>query len=269
MSEFSEKYGRYAVVTGASAGIGEEFARQLAERGVDLVMVARRGAKLDTLAAELEEEHGTRTEVIELDLLEPTAVAELVERTASLDVGLLVANAGITTAGPLIGNSIEAEMAVARLNMLVPLQLVHSYGNALSKRGGGGMILVSSTIAHASAPYLANYAATKAYVASLGQAVNRELRGDGVDVLTVLPGPTKTEGTETAEGIDFSKMPVPMGEPAKVVRKALRSLGRRSTVIPGALNRSMDLSGKYLTPRPVSTRMFGSLVSRALDNSPG
>lgn len=179
MTDLRAKYGEYALVTGASSGIGAEFAEQLAAAGFSLVLVARRKDRLEALAGRLRAAYRTATEVIELDLGAEGAVAELARRTASLDVGLVVASAGVVTSGPFLGNDLAAEEELLRLNLLVPAQLAHVYGRLLASRGHGGLILVSSAVAFAPAPYTANYAAAKAYVASLGQALGYELKGSG------------------------------------------------------------------------------------------
>jgi uncharacterized protein len=268
MKDLRAQYGQYALITGASSGIGAEFAEQLAAAGLSLILVARRKDRLDALAARLRAEHGTTAEVAELDLAADGAVAELARRTGRLDVGLVVASAGIVTSGPFLGNDLAAERALLRLNLEVPTELAHVYGRLLARRGRGGIILVSSAVAFAPVPYTANYAAAKAYTASLGQALHYELRPAGVDVLTLAPGPVRTEGAASAEGIDFGKLPVPAMQPAPVVRAALRSLGRKSLVIPGFPNKASDFVGKYLTPRRAQTAMYGALVSRALDERP-
>ncbi|HYB87905.1 MAG TPA: SDR family NAD(P)-dependent oxidoreductase [Streptosporangiaceae bacterium] len=268
MRDLRARYGEYALITGASSGIGAEFAEQLAAAGLNLILVARRKDRLDTLAGRLRAAHGTAAEVIGLDLAADGAVAELARRTARLDIGLIVASAGVVTAGPFLGNDLAAETALLNLNLLVPAQLAHVYGQQLSRRGRGGIILVSSAVAFSPVPYTANYAAAKAYTASLGQALYYELKLAGVDVLTLAPGPVRTEGAENADGIDFGKLPVPAMHPAPVVRAALRSLGRKPLAIPGAANKVSDLAGKYLIPRRTQTAMFGTLVSRALHEKP-
>jgi hypothetical protein len=260
------KYGQFAVITGASSGIGAEFARQLAKAGLDLVLVARSRDKLEHIGGELHDEFGTRVEIVELDLLDAGAIDELTRRTEELDIGLVVLAAGIFTAGPFTGNDLSAETDVVTLGAIRPMQLTHHYAGAFVERQRGGIILVASTVGHQSAPYLANYAATKAYVATLGQALSYELKPSGVDLTVLSPGPTNTEGVRTAAGIDFAKLPLPMMKPKPVVTKALKGLGRRSLVIPGRINKTTDVMAKYLSPRPVLTRMYGFLLSRALDD---
>jgi len=268
MTDLRARYGEYALVTGASSGIGAEFAVQLAAAGLSLVLVARRKDRMDALAGRLRAAHGISTEVVELDLAQDGAVAELVRRTGHLDVGLVVANAGILTSGPFLGNDWESEAALLKVDLIVPAEMAHVYGQMFARRGRGALILISSVVGLVAVPYSANYAAVKAYIASLGQALRYELKGSGVDVLTLAPGSTKTEGADNAPGIDFGKMPGRAMRPGPVVSAALRGLGRKSLVIPGFANRTLDFLGKYLTPRNAQTAMFGTITARALDESP-
>jgi uncharacterized protein len=269
MKNLRSTYGQYALITGASSGLGAEFARQLAKAGLDLVLVARRRDRLESIAAELHQQFDTRVETVELDLMDNGAVEELPGRTEQLDIGLVVLAAGVITSGPFTGNTLSAETELVTLNAVRPMQLTHHYASTFAHRHRGGVILIASTVGHQPAPYLANYAATKAYIAALGQALNYELKRAGVDLTVLSPGPTNTEGVQTAEGIDFTKLPLPMMEPQAVVTKALNGLGRRARVVPGRTNKIMDVMEKYLSPRPVLTRTFGLLLSRALDQPVG
>ncbi|WP_326835415.1 SDR family NAD(P)-dependent oxidoreductase [Amycolatopsis rhabdoformis] len=264
MKDLHPRYGPYAVVTGASAGIGAEFATQLAAAGFSLVLVARRKEKLQGLADRLRERHGTTAEVVDLDLGREDAVAELVRRTAHLDVGLLVASAGTATAGPFLDTPLATETAVLDLSLTVPMRLAHEYGRRFRDRGRGALVLVSSAVAFGAVPYLANYSAAKAYVAQFGQALRHELKPAGVDVLVLAPGPTATEGFANTDGIDFTKLPMPAMSADSVVRAALRGLGRKALVIPGPLNKVNDFFGKHVATRALQTAMFGTLVRRAL-----
>jgi uncharacterized protein len=133
----------------------------------------------------------------------------------------------------------------------------------MTKRRRGALILLSSSVGHFAAPYLANYAATKAYVSALGRALHYELKPAGVDVLTVAPGPTDTEGLNATEGIDFTALPLPLMATTAVVRKSLRRLGRAALVIPSPMNKFTDFLGTHLLPRSMMTAVFGRMLSRA------
>jgi len=134
VKDLRSKYGDYAIVTGASAGIGEQFTRQLAAKGMNVVMVARRKDRLDALANEIVHQHGTLAEVVELDLIVEGAVDELVRRTAHLDIGMVIANAGNYAAGPFLSNDLGGEVDVLTLNATVPMELTHRFGRRFAGR---------------------------------------------------------------------------------------------------------------------------------------
>ncbi|TVS84009.1 SDR family NAD(P)-dependent oxidoreductase [Mycobacterium helveticum] len=264
MKNLRAAYGQYALVTGASAGIGEQFARQLSAAGINVVLVARRKDRLEALASELSRAHGTDNVVIALDLLSDAAVDELARRVGDLDVGIVVANAGIPSAGVLVNSSIAYELEVLTLDAVVPLQMAHVFGNALVRRGRGAVVLVASSLEASAVPYVANYAAAKAYVSLLGQALHYELKRDGVDVLVLSPGMTKTEIAKRSSGLDLQKISGPRMAAAPVVEAALNNLGKRARVVPGGSNRLVDLLIKLVIPRSLSAKMFGWLFGRAL-----
>ncbi len=264
MKDLCTAYGQYAVVTGASSGIGEHFARRLSAAGINVVLVARRKDRLEALADELSRNHGTSNVVIALDLLTAGAVDQLARRVGDLDVGIVVADAGISSAGPLAESSLDDELEVLTLDAVVPLQMAHHFGRALAQRGRGAIVLVASSLDASAVPYVANYAAAKAYVSSLGRALHYELKRDGVDVLVVSPGMTKTEITERSVGLDFEKISGPRMAASQVVEAALNSLGKRAHVVPGVTNRVADLLLRHLIPRSLSATMFGWLFQRAL-----
>lgn len=264
MKDLRTAYGSYAVVTGASSGIGKEFARQLAAAGLNVVLVARRRERLEALAAELADRHGTESKVVALDLLDDGAAEELWRSVADLDVGIVVANAGASVPGVFTDHSLADELNILTLNGTVSLQLAHRFGHDFAQRRRGAIILVSSMIAAGPVPYQANFAAVKAYVSSLGQALNHELKKDGVDVLVLSPGQTQTEGLDNTAGIDFGKLPGRKMAPSRVVEAALDGLGKRVHVIPGAINNSADIMGRYLMPRRLWVRLYGGLIGGAL-----
>lgn len=260
-------YGEHALVTGATSGIGKQFAMQLAAAGLDLVLVARGQRRLEALAAELTKAYGIRARPVALDLLSPGALDALEEQVSGLDIGIVVANAGIFYAGPLVDNELTDELDVVTLDALVPLQLAHRFGRGFVRHRRGALILVSSSIAGSPVPYQANYAASKAFVLSLGQALHHEWKKHDVDVLVVSPGQTRTEGLENASGIDFSRMGGPTMDPSQVARTALKNLGERAHVVPGFANRLADAAGRHLLPRSVSSTMYGRIIERALTSS--
>jgi short-subunit dehydrogenase len=266
MSRFQERYGPWALVTGASSGIGAAFARKLAERGVNVALVARRTGKLRELAAALEKDHAIRTRIVPLDLAERNLLPALLTALDGIEVGLLVNNAGFGNPGDFLDQDLDREVAALHVNCRAPLILAHTYGRTLKNRGRGGIIFVSSFFAFSPVPFMANYAATKAYDLFLGEAVAEELRGSGVDMMALCPGVTRT-GFFDAAKLDFGRLPA--GEqsksmaPEEVVEAALRKLGRRTNVIPGWRNALIVLIGKF-TPRALNIRQAAVKVSRVL-----
>ena len=221
-----------ALVTGASSGIGEEFARALSRRGYELVLVARREDRLRALADELPGE----AHVVACDLaVDADSVAEQVD-ALGLSVDLLVNNAGYGTYGRFLDQDPEREALEVRLNCEAVVRLTHAFLPGMVSRGRGGVITVASTAGMQPLPYEAVYAATKAFARSFSDGLHTELRGTGVRVLAVNPGPVPTEWQEVAGHTPDSKPRGIPGEipPAQVVDEALVAYdaGRR-TMVPG------------------------------------
>lgn len=252
------KYGPWAAVTGASAGLGEHFARQLAPLGFNLVLVARRAERLEALAEELGKAHGVACRVLALDLSEPGADGRLDEATADLDVGLFVNNAGIGYYGAFVKQDRERLAGLVRLNCHAVAMLAHRFANRLLRRGRGAMVIVASTAAYQATPHMALYGATKGFDLLLSEALACELKGTGVDVMALCPGATATEFQQVAEGV-----PHPGADAAAVVREALGALGRKPAVIAGWMNKVQVVSER-LFPRRLVT-FFGERVLRRFD----
>jgi short-subunit dehydrogenase len=239
-----------ALITGASSGIGEEFARQLAGRGYDLILVARRKDRLEALA----EEVPTKAAVIESDLAtEADKLLGKVKRR-SLQVDLLVNNAGFGTRGHFVENDAKRDAELVRLNCEAVVTLTHAFLPGIVERGSGGVITVASTAGMQPLPYEATYAASKAFARSFMEALSMELRDTGVRCLVVNPGPVKTEWQSVA-GYDESTRMVPgMIDAERCVRDSLRAYDRgKRSVIPGSL---MPWVMRATTaPKPIKLRV--------------
>ncbi|GAA0330661.1 SDR family NAD(P)-dependent oxidoreductase [Sphingomonas oligophenolica] len=227
--DFAEAYGPVALVTGASSGIGKAFAEALAARRLDLVLVARRIERLEALAATLSRDHGIRTRALQVDLADPLASQAILEATRSLDIGLVVSNAGFGMKGEHAANDSSAMADMVMVNCTVPMQLAHGFIPRLRARKRGGLILTASVEGLIGCPYSAAYAATKALVVSLGEALWAELRPDGIDVLTLCPGATESEAAER-QGIDLSKLQNVMSAD-DVVRLTMENIRKGPTFI--------------------------------------
>ena len=250
---FAERHGPWAVVTGASDGIGRAIAVELAARGVDVVVVARRAARLDEVVETIRD-HGVDAVAVAADLGTRAGVAEVIERCEHLDVGTLVAAAGFGTSGPFLDNPVEEELAMIDVNGRAVTELSHHFGNRFAARGRGSIVLFGSIVGFQGVARTANYAATKAFVQTLGEGLRVELRSLGVDVLVAAPGPVASGFGEHAD--------MEMGSatrPEVVARRIVRALGRRGTVRPGA--RSKVLGWSLATaPRRVRTTILGGIM---------
>ena len=257
-----------AVVTGASAGIGEAFARALAGRGYDLVLVARRRRRLETLARALHEEHGRRTEVLAADLTRPAglrAVEERLEREPRLR--LLVNDAGLGDFGSFCKSDRAREDAEVRLNVLALVRLTHAALPGMVRRRRGAIVNVSSTAAFAPCPNFATYGATKAFVNSFTEALHEELRGTGVVVQALCPGLTHTEIFAKAK-VDTAGLPGFLWmRPDAVVEESLSALERGETVcVPGLGNRALSSLARII-PHAASSRIGAAFGSRFVPKS--
>lgn len=236
------KYGPWAVITGASDGIGREMALCLAKSGLNLVLVARRRSLLDQLSAELSEQYGSEVRVIDIDLSQNRAVDAVLAATNQLEVGLLVACAGFGTSGQLLGAPLEQELAMLDVNCRAVLAMSHHFGRRFAAQGRGGLVLMSSLLAFQGVPFSANYAATKAYIQSLAEGLHIELAPLGVDVLAAAPGPVHS-GFAAQADMQMSLA----ARPSNVAQATLAALGRKSTVRPGLLSKLLESS---LIPLP-------------------
>ena len=226
-----ERYGGWALVTGASAGIGEGFARALAKQGMACVLVARRQDKLDGLASELESQYGVETRVVVADLATDQGIAEVVAAVADLDLGVLINNAGLGGAGRFDKLDVERVRQMVNLNCLAPALLTHALVPSLRSRGRGAVILTGSVAGRQPLPLHGLYGATKAFDLMLGEALWVELRKEGIDVLVLEPGSTLTEFQAVANEIAHEGQSV-----EEVVDTALQALGQQPSVISGWMN---------------------------------
>jgi hypothetical protein len=252
-----------ALVTGASSGIGESFARALAAQGYDLVVVARRGDVLADLAAQLEPS-GTAVEVLAADLATSEGAAAVAERLgdAGRPVELLVNNAGVGTMGRFWELPLDAETAEIALNVEALVRLTHAALGPMVARRSGGVINVSSISAYQPIPLHATYGATKAFVSSFTNAVHEELRGTGVKAMVVAPGYTRT-GFQS-DGFDPQHLPdLVWQQPDEVVATALRAYDRgRAVCVTGVLNVA-TVAATSILPAGITRKIAGAVTRRA------
>lgn len=259
------RFGPWAIVTGASSGIGQEFARQLAASGLNLVLVARRLDALERVGQTLADEFGIAYRAFGLDLAREGFIDRLAVATRDLDVGLVVSNAGavLSLSTDLHELGREDLHRTVRLNTVAHLDLAHHFGRRLADRGRGGLLLVSSLVAYQGVPGAADYAASKAFVLVLGESLHAELSKRGVHVTVLLPGATATEMV-LSYGVDLETMnhlmrPMRLMAVDQAVAEGLAALkANRPAHIAGRANRVMIRA----LPRRARTRMMGSMSAR-------
>jgi short-subunit dehydrogenase len=255
---FRARYGPWAVVAGASSGLGEAYARALAARGINVALIARRRSLAEALAAKLAGRHGIQTRVIELNLARADAGEIVAAATADLDVGLLVYNAAFSAIGPFFERPVNDHLRELETNCRAPLLLAYALGQRLLARGRGGIVVMSSLSATMGSALIANYAATKAYNQVLAEGLWEELRGRGVDVMACCAGATSTPNYAAS---------APKGArgtltPAAVAEQTLAALGTTPSFIPGRGNRLSAFALRRLMPRKATIKLMGGVMRR-------
>jgi short-subunit dehydrogenase len=253
------------LITGASSGIGEVFARRLAARGRNVLLVARSEEKLITLCNELGRSNSIRAQYVALDLSQPESPARLFEEAEKrgLTIDLLVNNAGFGSFGDFAKADLARELNMIDLNIKALVELTYRFLQPMRERKQGAIINVASTAAFQAVPFMATYAATKAFVLSFSEALWEENRAFGIKVMALCPGVTDTNFFEAARG---EKPPARASQtPEEVVDTALRGLARgKSHIISGWINRVMTESER-LAPRSLVTRMAGRMMRGRYD----
>jgi uncharacterized protein len=250
-NEFRRRYGPWALITGASDGIGHAVAQHLAARGINVVLSARNKIRLDDIAEQLASAHGVETRVIAADLADGDAATGLADQTWDLDIGLVVLAAGFGTSGSFADAALAPELAMIAVNITAVTALAHVFTPRLVARGRGGMMLFGSLLGWQGVPGNTAYAATKAYVQTFAEGLHGELRQHGVDVLAVAPGPVHT-GFAARAGLTMTSA----ATPEAVAKAAVAALGHRVTVVPG-------LKAKFLTAAlvPLPRRLRSTILA--------
>jgi hypothetical protein len=257
--DFRERYGPYALIAGASVGLGEAFARRLAGRGLNLILIARRPDALERLAKDLRTRYAIEVRTLAADLSRPD-LREVVEHAVDgLTVGLLVYNAAHSVIGPFVDHSLDEHLRVLEVNCRGPLVLAHLLGKAMAERGCGGIVLMTSMAGSQGGPWLATYAASKAFNLVLAEGLWDELGERGVDVVACRAGATRTPGYAASQPRPSR---VPLLEADRVAAVALDALGRKPSVVPGAFYRFSAFVMNRLLPRRVAVRIMGRATRR-------
>lgn len=257
--QWKERYGEWALVTGASSGIGEEFVHQLAEKGMNIILVARHVDWMNDIAAGVREKYGVETQVIEQDLIETDAAEKVKQAVGDKEVGMLINNAGYGMLGSFHKNEAKRQIDMVTLNCVAPIALMSAFINPMVERGRGAVIFLASTAAYQGTPFFSTYGASKAFNLYVGEGLWGEYKELGIDVMALSPGYTKTNFQSNAKsgkvrGIKAAK-------PDDVVALALRKLGKRASVVHGGSNYAGVLISRLLS-RMMSTRLAGFVMKK-------
>ncbi len=253
-TRFSSRYGPWAIVAGASAGLGAEYAIQLAARGLNLVPVARRADLVEKLSDALSAEYSVQVRPLVLDLAQLDIAETIAEETADLEIGLLVYNAAYSAIGQFLDTSLDSHLKEIETTCRSPLALAHTLGKRMVARGRGGIILMSSLSATQGSPLIANYAATKAYNLTLGEGLWYELHDQGVDVLACCAGSIDTPNYRASAPAHSLTPALP---PRVVVAETLAALGHKPSIVPGRGNRLSAFIMRRILPRRLAIVIMG------------
>ena len=251
------RYGAWAVIAGASEGLGGAFAEALARRGLNLVLLARRADVLASFGAKLRREHHVEVRTVACDLADATFVTQLHDAIADVEVGVGVYNAAYSFVAPLFERPIEDALRVVDVNVRGPLLFSHSVVPPMIARGRGALVLMSSLAGFQGSPKLAAYAASKAFTTILGESLWGELRPKGVDVVASCAGAIRTPGYATA----LQKEAPGTLDPADVVETTLAALGRGPVVVPGGVNKIAAFVMRRFFPRTSAIAIMGKSVT--------
>ena len=253
----------WVLITGASSGFGEEFARQYAHQGHSLVLVARRLDRLQTLAAELRQQFRSEVVVEQVDLSDIAAVGQLHARLRErgIEIDILINNAGHGLQGPFIDSKLDAALAMVQLDIASLTAVTHVFAQDMRTRGRGKILLVASMLSFLGVQNFAVYSASKAYVLRLGEALHREFKRDGITVTSLCPGMSDTGFAATAKQKLTAGLKLLMMQPAPVVRAGIRALDAgRISVVPGLPNKFSAIF-MWATPRWLHQAMFARVMS--------
>lgn len=263
-SNFKNKYGEWSLITGASSGIGKAIAYEIADKGLNLVLVARGQKELEKVAEEIQNKYKISTKVVVADLSNQNGIDEVITKTQLLNIGLLVLAAGMENNGSFVKNNLEKELRVIELNIVSTLKLTHHFIKKMESQNKGGVLFVSSLTAHMPSPYFSNYAATKSYIFSLATSLYGELKAKGIDISVLSPGVTNTPMSKSTE-IDWTETPVKTMNPEAVAQETIRDFGKKLSIIPGKGNRIMAFVAKKILSYKTLAKSNQKMMQKVLN----
>ncbi len=250
------KFGPWAIITGASSGIGKEFANQLARDGLNLVLVARRKSILEELGQQLTDKFSIQYKTVEADLSQSSSIPEIIEAAKNLEIGLLISNAGTGKVTKFFSRSESEHLYIIQLNAISHLRLTHHFGKLMADRRRGGVILTGAMGASDGLPYMATEAGTKGFIHSLGKSLHMEFKEFGLHVTTLIATPTETPVFYKL-GFTLKNTPLQPLPVEQCIKEALIALNKNKiTVMPGLKFRLLN----GLTPAALSREITGKMM---------
>ena len=262
LTSFKNKYGNWALITGATSGIGAELTSQIAAKSINIILVARKEMELKEHTESLIKRYGIEAKYVSADLSTVEGV-EVVKQVQE-DVSLLVIAAGIEVNGAFEKTLLEQEMKLLNINVIATLQLTHHFSKKMVQKRKGGILMISSLSGHMPNPYFSNYAASKAYVLNLAASLYGELKPKGVDISVLSPGLTNTPMVSN-NGMDWNKTPLKAMDPSIVAEVGLNGLGKRLVSVPGSKNKIMAFMAKHSSLQ-MQTKMNEKMVRKAINS---
>jgi len=255
--KLKEKYGRTALVAGASEGIGAAFSEFLAKEGIDLILIARKKLELQQFADKLAHKYAIHTMCLSVDLSESDAIEKISAEIKGQEINLVVYNAALSHIGPFINNSDEDNLKIARANMMTPLKMVHLVGQRMIAHGKGAIIFMSSLAGFQGSAYLALYAATKAFIRILSEGLWYEWKNRGVDVIACCAGATSSPNYLRTQPESTGFFAPRILSPDEVVMECFMNLGRKPSFIPGRGNRIASFFMQKILTRKIAIDIMG------------
>lgn len=263
---FQTKYGTWAIVAGASEGLGAAYAQELAARGLNLVLVARRLELLESLASGLSKQYGVQTRMLVQDLADHDAAEQVVRNVMELEIGLLIYNAAFSAVGPFLDRSLGEHLKELHTNSFTPIKMIYLLAQQMLERRRGGILLMSSLSAFQGSAYISTYSATKAFNIVLAEGLWEEWREQGVDMLVCVSGAVKTPNYVASEPTSTGGLGDMTMDAPQVVREALDALGKRPYIIPGRVNRLASFVMRHLLSRRAAIHFMGRILRRKYVN---
>lgn len=253
---------RTALVAGASEGIGEAFARELAGAGMNLILIGRRQEPLDRLSAELVKQHGIEVTCVSCDLSKPDAVQYILDSIQSREIAVLVYNAAWSRIGAFETTGVGDNVVLAQTNMISMMELVQALGGKMLERGDGKIILMSSLAGFQGSGFLSTYAASKAFIRVFAESLWYEWKDRGVDVIACCAGATATPNYINTKPERTSMFAPKVQSPEAVVKECFKRIGRKPSFVTGGGNKFASFIMQRLMPRRMAIRIMGDTTKR-------